>query len=129
MAIAPGSGLKAYAADAPKEAVAAAEAWLLLVDNGQYEGSWDSAAESLRNAVPKEQWVAKVRGIRGDLGTRSQKALKDATSLPKLPGAPDGEFVVMQFNSSFEKKPSAVEAVTAMKDKDGEWRVSGYYIK
>ena len=46
-----------------------------------------------------------------------------------LPGAPDGEYVVIQYESSFEHKQSAVETITAMLDKDGKWRVSGYFIK
>lgn len=50
----------------------------------------------------------------------------DKTSLP---GAPDGEYVVIEFESSFEHKKSAIETVTPMNDKDGKWRVSGYYIK
>jgi hypothetical protein len=37
--------------------------------------------------------------------------------------------VILLFDASFEKKQSAVETVTPMKDADGEWRVSGYYIK
>jgi hypothetical protein len=46
-----------------------------------------------------------------------------------LPGAPDGEYVVIQFGTSFENKKTAIETVTPMLDKDGKWRVSGYYIK
>jgi len=46
-----------------------------------------------------------------------------------LPGAPDGEHVVIQFDSSFTNKKTAVETITPMFDKDGVWRVSGYYIK
>jgi hypothetical protein len=46
-----------------------------------------------------------------------------------LPGAPDGEYVVIQFATSFENKKSAIETVTPMLDSDGEWRVSGYFIK
>jgi ribosomal protein S17E len=37
--------------------------------------------------------------------------------------------VIIQYDSSFENKKSAVETVTPMLDKDGKWRVSGYYIK
>jgi ribosomal protein S17E len=37
--------------------------------------------------------------------------------------------VVIQFKTSFEHNPDAVETVTPMKDSDGQWRVSGYYIK
>ncbi len=44
-------------------------------------------------------------------------------------GAPDGEYVVIQFETSFEHKRSAIETVTPMMDRDGKWRVSGYYIK
>ena len=40
-----------------------------------------------------------------------------------------GEYVVIQFETSFENKKAAVETVTPMMDKDGIWRVSGYYIK
>ncbi|MEW6584469.1 MAG: DUF4019 domain-containing protein, partial [Nitrospirota bacterium] len=53
------------------------------------------------------------------------KSKKYATSLP---GAPDGEYVVIEFETSFENKKSAVETVTPMMD-SGKWRVSGYYIK
>lgn len=49
--------------------------------------------------------------------------------MTSLPGAPDGEYVVIQFKTSFENKKEAVETVTPKKDKDGKWRVSGYYIK
>jgi hypothetical protein len=47
----------------------------------------------------------------------------------KLPGAPDGKYVVIQFDAVFENKPSAVETVTPMLDPDGVWRVSGYFIR
>jgi hypothetical protein len=46
-----------------------------------------------------------------------------------LPGAPDGEYVVIQFETSFENKKSAIETVTPMIEINGGWRVSGYFIK
>ena len=46
-----------------------------------------------------------------------------------LPGAPDGEYVVVKHATSFENKADATETLIAMKDKDGTWRVSGYFIK
>jgi hypothetical protein len=62
----------------------------------------------------------------GDFISRSVKSAEYATSLP---GAPDGEYVVIQFSAGFTNKKSAIETVTPMKDPDGKWRVSGYYIK
>jgi hypothetical protein len=47
----------------------------------------------------------------------------------ELPGAPDGEYVVIQFRAAYAKKKSAIETVTPMLDADGRWRVSGYFVK
>lgn len=49
--------------------------------------------------------------------------------MTSLTGAPDGQYVVIQFESSFEKKKSVIETVTPMLDQDGQWRVTGCYIK
>jgi hypothetical protein len=46
-----------------------------------------------------------------------------------LSGAPGGASVVLEFASSFEWKAAAIETVTPMRDEDGSWRVSAYYIK
>jgi len=46
-----------------------------------------------------------------------------------MPGAPDGKYVIIQYDTVFENKASAVETVTPMVDPDGSWRVSGYFIR
>ena len=53
----------------------------------------------------------------------------DAKPATELPGAPDGEYVVFQFSTAFEHKRAAVETVTPMMDADGQWRVSGYFVR
>jgi hypothetical protein len=104
-------------------------AWLALVDSGKYADSWQEASQFFRAAVTKEQWQSALRGSRDPLGKMLSRKLKSATYTKTLPGAPDGEYVVIQYESSFEHKQSAVETVTPMLDKDGKWRVSGYFIK
>ena len=95
----------AFAGEAfEKSAVAAAEAWLKLVHNGKYADSWETSAELFKTQIEKDQ-------------------------LASLPGAPDGKYVVIQFDTSFENKKAAIETITPMLDKDGKWRVSGYYIR
>jgi hypothetical protein len=106
-----------------------AEGWLQLVDSGKFGESWDQAASLFKAAVAKEQWDHMVRATRDPLGKLQSRTLKSATYTKTLPGAPDGEYVVIRYDSSFEHKQSAVETVTPMLDKDGVWRVSGYYIK
>ncbi|NOX96543.1 MAG: DUF4019 domain-containing protein, partial [Nitrospirae bacterium] len=70
-----------------------------------------------------------MQAIRKPLGKNISRELKSKRYRTSLPGAPDGKYVVIQFKSSFENKKSALETVTPMLDKDGKWRVSGYYIK
>jgi len=105
------------------------DAWLALVDSGKYADSWQEASQLFKAAVTKEQWQNTLRASRDPLGKMLSRKLKSATYTKTLPGAPDGEYVVIQYESSFEHKQSAVETVTPMLDKDGKWRVSGYYIK
>ena len=105
------------------------DTWLALVDSGKYADSWQEASQLFKAAVTKEQWQNTLRASRDPLGKMLSRKLKSAAYTKTLPGAPDGEYVVIQYESSFEHKQSAVETVTPMLDKDGKWRVTGYYIK
>ena len=44
------------------------------------------------------------------------RKLRSATYTRTLSGAPDGEYVVIQYESSFENQQSAVETITSMLD-------------
>ncbi len=114
---------------AQKAAITVAGAWLSLVDEGNYAESWNQAAGFFKNAVTKEQWQNTVRAVRIPLGKLVARKLKSKQYTKTLPGAPDGEYVVIEYDTTFEKKQSAIETVTPILDKDGKWRVSGYYIK
>jgi len=122
-------GAGVQAGEVEDRAVEAAKEWLALVDAGEYADSWTEAAGYFRNAVTQAQWIQAVDGVRRPLGSLVSRELKSAKFTSTLPGAPDGEYVVIQFGTELEHKASAVEAVTAMKDADGAWRVAGYFIK
>jgi hypothetical protein len=107
----------------------AAKAWLQLVDQGQYGESWLQAAEYFKKVVNEEQWETTIKAVRKPLGKALSRKVSNSTYTTTLPGAPDGQYVVIQFDTSFENKQNAVETVTPMMDTDGQWRVSGYYIK
>ena len=119
------------AAESEKEkaAVSAAHKWLNAVDEGKYAESWKESAAYFKTAVKKEQWEQSLQAVRKPLGKLVSRKLKSQSYKTSLPGAPDGQYVVIQFETVFENKKSAIETVTPMMDKDGNWRVSGYYIK
>jgi hypothetical protein len=114
---------------AEEAAVASSQKWLSLVDKGKYAESWDEAAGYLKNALPKQTWVESLQAYRKPLGKLVSRKLISKQYATTLPGAPDGEYVVIQYETSFEHKKSAIETITPMLDKDGKWRVSGYFIK
>jgi hypothetical protein len=120
----------AVTADSPEAAAqAAALAWLALVDAKNYAQSWSSAATLFRQRVSAPQWQAAASAARDPLGPLRSRRLESLTLTHALPGVPDGDYVVIRFASSFAHKASATETVTPVKDTDGKWHVSGYYIK
>lgn len=119
-----------WGADAPEQAAqSAALTWLNLLDAGDYAQSWATAAEYFRNGISRTAWVSKASHVRDPLGKLKSRQLLGAKFTRTLPGAPDGEYVVIQYTTSFENKAAATETVTPVKESDGYWRVSGYYIR
>ncbi len=121
----------AMASNPEKEEAAAlaAKQWLATVDAGKYAESWKESAEFFRNAITSEHWEQSLRAVRTPLGKTVSRKVLTKSYKTSLPGVPDGDYVVIQFSTSFEHKKAAIETVTPMMDLDGKWRVSGYYIK
>lgn len=110
-------------------ATEAAARWLALTDDGDYAASWETAAPVFKNAVTKERWAQMLKSARAPLGKVIFRNIKSAVYTTSLPNAPDGRYVVIRYESSFEHKKSAIETVTPSLGDDGKWRVSGYYIR
>ena len=106
-----------------------AEEWLALIDIGSFAESCKTAAGYFQTAVSQDQWEHTIVAVRKPLGDMVSRKFKSAQYTKSVPGAPDGEYVILQFDTSFANKKEAVETVTPMLDPDGKWKVSGYYIK
>jgi hypothetical protein len=115
------------AVDAAKQA---AQEWLALFDAQELKATWENASPYFKSQISAEQWVARIEQTRtrqpvlDSLRSRSLVAARYTTSLPK---APDGEYVVVQYEGTYADE-SWAETVTLKKDPDG-WRVAGYFMK
>ena len=107
---------------------AAIEVWLALLDDGQFDRTWDNAAGAVQKAVTKEQWIKVLSEHRPTLGKVVSRVLKGTRSAPKLPGAPPGDYVIVQYDTTFEHK-KGVETITSVLDPSGQWKVSGYFFR
>ena len=120
-------GLPAAAADGAPEA--AAKQWLALVDRGNYGEGWKSAASYLQNAIKKDDLVRALKAVRRPLGAVISRRLRSAQATTSLPGLPDGNYLILLYDTQFANKKVAVETITPMRESDGTWRVAGYYIR
>jgi hypothetical protein len=109
-------------------AAAAAEAWLAVADAGDYAGSWSRTAASFRTLVTQQQWNEAMRNTRAPYGAVRSRSFLRAHHTTSLPNAPAGEYVVIQYQTEFASK-AGVETVVPMREPDGSWKVSGYFIK
>ena len=107
----------------------AATEWLQKIDTANYSGSWESAAPMFKVAVSVQAWEKAAQSVRGPLGAIRKRAERSATATKRLPGVPDGNYIVLQYDTVFENKAAAVETVTLSQDSAGQWRVAGYFIK
>jgi hypothetical protein len=115
--------------NAQPAAVTAVRAWLALTDSGKFDESWNEAAQFFQQRISQKKWATEIATVRTPLGRLQTRSLVSATPMSSLPGAPPGEYVVIRFNASFEKKDAAVETLTTAKDPSGKWKVAGYFIR
>jgi hypothetical protein len=117
------------AGSAVTTAQVAARSWLGLVDRARYGESWDSAASFFRHTLTRASWEAQARNARTPFEPFGARKLLGASFQTRLPGAPPGEYVVLQYQTKVGGGKTVVETVTPTKEQDGSWRVSGYYIR
>lgn len=115
--------------EAVSAATHAAESWLQLMDRSDYARTWQEAAPVFKYSLSQDGWAKMAKPVREPLGQVKSRTLIQAKYTTSLPGAPDGDYVVLQDRTDFTNKTGAVETITPMLGTDGVWRVSGYFIK
>lgn len=108
--------------------IGAAYAWVGLIDARRWDDSWAAAGTLFKSRMPKPGWASTIAPVRVLLGAVAARALKAVTKTKSLPGAPDGEYEVVQFQTSFANKAAATETVVLSHEASG-WNVDGYFIR
>lgn len=104
----------------------AADSWLLLWDANRYDDSYDELASSTKRDVSRAQWLDYWTATRKPLGRMKSRQPLPAKFFKSLPNLPDHEGAMLQYQSSFESKPSVLETLGMVREKDGTWRVANY---
>lgn len=106
----------------------AAVSWVRLVDAKRWDESWATAGTLFKSEMPQPRWASTIEPVREPLGAVSSRSLKSITKSKSLPSAPDGDYEVVQFQTSFANKAAATETVVLSREASG-WKVDGYFIR
>jgi len=107
------------------EATPVAKAWLDQIDAGLYEESYLNAGEALHTKVSEDKWLKILQVIRKPQGKVLSRELVDQDYKPNGFEGVSGEYVLLSYETSFEKLPSQKELVV-LKREDGKWQTVGY---
>lgn len=125
----PAGAVHAQDVERTRAGVQAAGQWLALADGGQGDASWSAAAGVFRGAVTQAQWSAALAQARAPLGALKSRTLASARFTRTLPGAPEADYVVIQYGAVYANRPGVTETLVATRETDGAWKVMTYLIQ
>jgi len=102
--------------------------WLTLTDNGQFDSSWNGASTFFQAAISESAWVSSLSAARSSFGGLKSRKIIASTFSKTLPRAPNGTYIVFQFDTAFEKQVSTRETLAMIKVGGDVWRVAAYII-
>ncbi len=110
--------------DAARQSV---DAWLSLIDAGDFSGAYAATGSFFREGVTAEEFHNNMEERLALLGALESRTLSSTQRLTTIPDAPPGDYFVFEFDGVYELRPNARERVTAMAESD-EWPVVGIYL-
>jgi Protein of unknown function (DUF4019) len=102
--------------------------FLGYLDHGRYADSYAYTGMLIRAQLDRDAFAKQLEKARAGVGALMSRELINATYSTTVPGAPEGQYVVLNYGASFANRQQAEETLTLAFAK-GYWRVSGYYIK
>ena len=98
------------------------------LDQGRYADSYAYTGMLIRQQLDRDAFSTQIQKTRADTGALQARELIDSSYTTTLPGAPEGQYVVLHYHAGFANRPDTTETVTLAFAK-GYWRIAGYYIK
>jgi hypothetical protein len=103
-------------------------AFLQMIDAGQYGQSWQSASRLMQERVSQQAWEEKLKDARTRSGQLVSRDRTSATYSTEAQDSPEGEYIMLIYDSRFEHAEDVSEYVTVMRDGE-DWKVAGYFME
>jgi len=103
--------------------------WLARVDAGDYQESWEQASKLLKSKTAQAEWVKSTTALRSPRGKMTARYIATAGTTTSLSGFPEGEYIVLQFYTTFAPQSLALETITLSRASDETWQIVDYAMK
>lgn len=122
-----------YAQDDTEAVLDASDAWLALVDEADFDASWEQSSTMMQQAVTVEQWRqamenahAQLAALAGGPVDLTQREVVEVTTVENQPNLPEGDYRSVRYRTQ-QGDMAFGEAVTLQREGD-EWKVIGYFV-
>lgn len=112
----------------PSEALLSAEAFVVAIDKNDYRSAYANASPILRLSFKQDTWIEQQSLSFQLLGKALKRQLMTVRSRESYPGLPDGNYLIVSYQTQTEYKSGAIE-VLLLKEQDEGWQVCKYSIR
>jgi hypothetical protein len=114
--------------DEKRAARAAASEWLTMIEERDFEESWEDAAVLFRDRIDRSAWTESGTRMADSVGTPRARTLTDTRYLDSIRRvAAEGPFVALRYRSTFAS--GRFEELLLLAREDDEWKVAGYRVR
>jgi len=111
--------------DHVNSALPTAQAWLRQIDSGLYDESYAAGGSALHGKIAQDRWNLVLKTIRTAWGGVLSRKEVSHEYKPRGYEGSDGEFMVITYDTSFQKLDPAKEVIV-LNWEGGRWRGAGY---
>ncbi len=110
------------------DALQVAKKYVETIDAGKYAESWQMGDAIFQRTASSNEWSLALSASRGRLGAVKLRTLKDEKPAWNPAGLPPGAYMVVEYNTAFDRAPNSGELLTLRQGEDGKWRVLTYQV-
>ena len=102
--------------------------WAQLLDGQRWDEAWGAAGTIFKAQSSQAGWPSIIQPVRQPLGPVTSRVFHGVKKAGSLPGAPSGDYEIIEFATNFANKPGAIETVVLARE-GSAWKVNGYFIR
>lgn len=102
--------------------------YVSAIDKELYLQSWTEGDQLFQHTISKDDWVKGLSRNRKPLGHVISRKFKDQRLAMDPQGLPKGAYMVVEYETFFDREPISLELLTLRQGDDGVWRVLTYQL-